>query len=48
MRSMLITLMLIITVVLVYAAAAEGDGGLKNGVSRSGGAMSQHIREMSP
>ncbi|WP_156739735.1 hypothetical protein [Paenibacillus oryzae] len=48
MRSLLITLMLIITVVLVYAAAAEGDSGLKNGVSRSGGAMSQHIREMSP
>jgi|GEM_PF-1448346 hypothetical protein len=48
LRSLLITLMLIITVVLVYAAAAEGDGGLKNGVSRSGGAMSQHIREMSP
>lgn len=48
LRALLITLMLIITVVLVYAAAAGGDGGLKNGVSRSGGAMSQHIREMSP
>lgn len=48
MRAILISLLLIITAVLVYAAVAEGDNGMKSGLNRTGGAMSEYIKGMSP
>lgn len=48
MRSLLITLMLIVTVILVCVNVTEGEGGLKQGTGRAGEIMSRHIKEMSP
>lgn len=48
MRSILMTLLLIVTAILVYTAVAEGDEGLNESVSRTGGAMGEYIKGMSP
>jgi len=48
MRAILMTILLIITAVVVYTSVAEGDDGLNEGVSRTGGAMGQYMKEMSP
>ncbi|MEF2246855.1 MULTISPECIES: hypothetical protein [unclassified Paenibacillus] len=48
MRSLLITLLLIITAILIYEGVAGGENGMNTQVNRSGGAMSQHIRQLSP
>ncbi|MFF2890458.1 hypothetical protein [Paenibacillus sp. NPDC057967] len=48
MRAILMTLLLIITAVVVYTAVAEGDDGLNKGVSRTGDAMGEYLKGMSP
>ncbi|WP_182914346.1 hypothetical protein [Paenibacillus sp. 1011MAR3C5] len=48
MRAILMTLLLIITAVVVYTSVAEGDDGLNEGVGRTGGAMGEYIKGMSP
>ncbi|WP_282570410.1 hypothetical protein [Paenibacillus sp. L3-i20] len=40
--------MLIITAVLIYTSVAEGENGMKRQVKRSGGAMGEYIKGMSP
>lgn len=48
MRAILTSVLLIITVILIYTAVAEGEGGLKSGINRTGGAMSDYLKGMSP
>ena len=48
MRAILTTVLLIITVILIYTAVADGDTGMKQGLIRTGGAMSDYVRGMSP
>lgn len=48
MRTILVTLLLLITAVVIYAAVAEGEGGMNRQVQRTGGVMSDYIRKMSP
>lgn len=48
MRSILTSVLLIITVILIYTAVAEGEGGMKDGVNRTGGAISDYVKGMSP
>ena len=48
MRAILTSLLLIITVVLIYTTVAEGGGGMKSGISRTGSAMSDYVKGMSP
>jgi len=48
MRSLLITLLLIITAIFIYEGVTGGEGGMNKQVNRSGGAMAEHIRSISP
>lgn len=48
MRAILITTLLLISVVLIYTAVASGDTGMKRQITGAGGAISDHIRQMSP
>ncbi|MEK3882483.1 hypothetical protein [Paenibacillus sp. PL2-23] len=48
MRAILTSLLLIITAVLVYTAAADGEGGMKSGIGRTGSAISDYVKGMSP
>lgn len=48
MRAILTSLLLIITVVLIYTSVAEGEGGMKSGMNRTGSAMSDYVKGMSP
>ncbi|WP_156889522.1 hypothetical protein [Paenibacillus harenae] len=48
MRSILITLLLLVTVILLYLEIAEGDTGMNRQVNEAGRAVSDHIRSMSP
>ncbi|WP_162848528.1 hypothetical protein [Paenibacillus nanensis] len=48
MRAILTSVLLIITVLLIYTAVAEGEGGMKDGVNRTGGAISDYVKGMSP
>lgn len=48
MRSLLITVLLLITVVILYNNVAEGDGGMKQQINRSGDAVGSYVRQMSP
>jgi len=48
LRSLLITMLLLITVVVVYQAVVEGTGGMKAHIAGAGKSMSEHIRSMDP
>ncbi|MBO7747852.1 hypothetical protein I8J29_27035 [Paenibacillus sp. MWE-103] len=48
MRSLLMTLLLIIVAVVVYDEVTGGDGGMNRQLERSGHQMSDGIRRMSP
>lgn len=48
MRGILISMLLLITVLLLYQFVAEGETGMNNQTERAGGAISDHIRGMSP
>ncbi|MFD0962002.1 hypothetical protein [Paenibacillus chungangensis] len=48
MRSLLISLLLIITVVIVFTAVVEGDEGMKRQLHKSGDAMGEYIRGTNP
>lgn len=48
MRSLLITLLLIVAVVLIYNGTVGGDDGMNRQVERSGRHMGDGIRRMSP
>ncbi len=48
MRSILIAIMLIVTVIIIYNNVADGDDGIKNQLNRSGQSMSEHISRISP
>ncbi|CAM4477815.1 MULTISPECIES: hypothetical protein [Paenibacillus] len=48
MRGLLMTLMLLVTVILIYTAVVEGESGTKAQVESSGRAMSESIRGISP
>jgi len=48
MRQLLMTMMLIVTVVLIYSAIVQGDGGTKATISSSGGRMADQISRISP
>lgn len=47
MRGILVS-MLLVTVLILYQAVAEGDGGMKRQLDGAGGSVSSHIRGMSP
>jgi hypothetical protein len=48
MRGILVSLLLIITVIILYHAVAEGDGGMKQQIEGAGSSISSHIRGISP
>ncbi|MCR2803340.1 hypothetical protein [Paenibacillus soyae] len=48
MRAILTSMLLIVTVVLIYTTVADGEDGLKSGINRSGSAMSDYVKGMSP
>lgn len=48
MRSLLAAILLLVTIVMIYSGAAEGDQGMKKQLERSGDATSSYIRTMSP
>ncbi|MFC4777130.1 hypothetical protein ACFO9Q_10065 [Paenibacillus sp. GCM10023252] len=48
MRGLLISLLLLITVIIIYTSTAEGDAGTKKQLERAGNSMSDYIRGMSP
>lgn len=48
MRGILVSMLLLITVVLMVQAIAEGETGMKQQIHGAGGAVSSHIRGMSP
>ncbi|NBD24368.1 hypothetical protein [Paenibacillus glycinis] len=48
MRSLLMTLLLIIVAIMVYSEVTGGDDGMNRQLERSGGHMSDGIRRMSP
>ncbi|MFD2115677.1 hypothetical protein ACFSTH_10690 [Paenibacillus yanchengensis] len=48
MRSILISVMLIMVALLIYNSVAGGDGGMKKQLKRSGESMSEHISKISP
>jgi|HigsolmetaGSP12D_1036236.scaffolds.fasta_scaffold00411_16 hypothetical protein len=48
MRQILMTVLLIVTVVLLYRNVAEGDGGMREHVRASGSAMAEAISRISP
>ncbi|MCM3631025.1 hypothetical protein M3194_27230 [Paenibacillus glycanilyticus] len=48
MRSLLISMLLLVTVILLYTGITGGEGGTKRQVERSGAAIGAYIRQMSP
>lgn len=48
MRGILVSMLLLITVIIMYEAVAEGDGGMKRQIDGAGGSIGSHIRGMSP
>jgi hypothetical protein len=48
MRSILVSVLLLIVVLVMYSNLTEGDQGTKEQVERSGASMSDSIRRMSP
>ncbi|WP_155971868.1 hypothetical protein [Paenibacillus sp. Soil522] len=48
MRGILVSMLLLVTVIILYQAVAEGDGGMKRQLDGAGGSVSSHIRGMSP
>jgi hypothetical protein len=48
LRSILVTVLLLIDVLVIYSDIMEGDQGTKEQVRKSGEAMSSAIRRMSP
>ncbi|WP_165861398.1 hypothetical protein [Paenibacillus paeoniae] len=48
MRAILMMLLLIVTAIVIYTSVAEGDDGLNEGIARTGGAMGEYIKGMSP
>ncbi|MBD2870916.1 hypothetical protein [Paenibacillus arenilitoris] len=48
MRSILIAMLLLITVIVIYQAVAAGETGMNRQVHEAGKAVSDHIRSMSP
>lgn len=48
MRNILISMLLLVTVIILYQAVAEGDGGMKRQLDGAGGSVGSHIRGMSP
>lgn len=48
MRGILISMLLLITVLILYQMVAKGDDGMNEQTQRAGGAVSDHIRGMSP
>ncbi|RCW44157.1 hypothetical protein DFP97_11220 [Paenibacillus prosopidis] len=48
MRGILVSMLLLITVIFLYQAVAEGDAGMKRQIQGAGGTVSEHIRGMSP
>lgn len=48
MRALLMSILLIITVVVLYLQLAEGDGGTKAQLAGSGSKMAERIRGMDP
>jgi hypothetical protein len=48
MRGILISMLLLVTVILLYQAVAEGDEGMKKQLDGAGSAIGNHIRGTSP
>ena len=48
MRALLVSMLLLVTALLIYAAAAEGESGIKSRNNEAGSSVSQYIRGMSP
>ncbi|QJD84323.1 hypothetical protein [Cohnella herbarum] len=48
MRQLLMTMLLIVTVALLYSSIAQGDGGTREQIETSGGRMADHISRISP
>ncbi|WP_179090196.1 hypothetical protein MHI37_06155 [Paenibacillus sp. FSL H8-0548] len=48
MRGILVSMLLLVTVILLYQAVAEGDEGMKKQIDGAGSSISSHIRGMSP
>lgn len=48
MRGILISMLLLITVLLLYQAFAEGDEGMNQHINEAGGSISDHIKGMTP
>ncbi|MFF2483268.1 hypothetical protein [Paenibacillus sp. NPDC058071] len=48
MRSILMTVLLLVTVIAIYNEVTEGEGGMKAGIRQSGDAIGSRIRQMSP
>ncbi|WP_182302391.1 hypothetical protein [Cohnella cholangitidis] len=48
MRQLLMTMLLIVTVVLLYSSITQGTGGTDELIQTSGGRMADHISRISP
>ncbi|WP_158453639.1 hypothetical protein [Paenibacillus beijingensis] len=48
MRSILISMLLLVTVITLYLTVASGEGGTKAGLTSYGKAMADSIRNTSP
>jgi len=48
MRQLLMTMLLIVTVALLYTSIVQGDEGTNARISDSGGRMADHLSRISP
>ncbi|GBG11824.1 hypothetical protein PAT3040_06672 [Paenibacillus agaridevorans] len=48
MRALLLSMLLLVTVLLVYSAVAEGEDGMRSQTNEAGASISDYIRGMSP
>jgi len=48
MRTLLITMLLLITVVFLYQTLIAGDSGMGANINGAGESISEHIRRMGP
>ncbi|MDQ6422836.1 hypothetical protein RB620_25750 [Paenibacillus sp. LHD-117] len=48
MRALLMSMLLLLTVLLIYTAVAEGEGGMKRQTNEAGASISDYIKGMSP
>jgi hypothetical protein len=48
MRALLLSMLLLVTVLLVYSAVAEGEDGMRSQTNKAGASISDYIRGMSP